>query len=84
MMTVYTCTVSHFNTPDWRRTAEAPTRGVFFPPFLGLHPMFASTFKSLDPIHLQAAFSSGRNWPDRAYYYSTPEYPINLCLCSNE
>ncbi|XP_028991601.1 bromodomain adjacent to zinc finger domain protein 2B isoform X2 [Betta splendens] len=48
--------VSHF-APDWCRTPEAPTRGVFFPPLLGLHPAFASTFKSLDPIHLQA-FSS--------------------------
>ncbi|XP_059199016.1 bromodomain adjacent to zinc finger domain protein 2B-like [Centropristis striata] len=42
--------------PDWWRPSEAHTRGApaFFPPLLGLHPVFASAFKSQDPIHLQS------------------------------
>lgn len=46
---------SQFGTfPDWWRPSEAHSRGAaaFFPPLLGLHPAFASTFKSHDPIHL--------------------------------
>ncbi|XP_053184463.1 bromodomain adjacent to zinc finger domain protein 2B-like [Scomber japonicus] len=45
--------------PDWWRPSEAQTRGAaaFFPPLLGLHPVFAPTFKSHDPIHLQSRTS---------------------------
>uniref|UniRef100_A0A8C4EDA8 Bromodomain adjacent to zinc finger domain 2B n=1 Tax=Dicentrarchus labrax TaxID=13489 RepID=A0A8C4EDA8_DICLA len=41
---------------DWWRPSEAHARGAaaFFPPLLGLHPVFASTFKSHDPINLQS------------------------------
>ncbi|XP_029314808.1 bromodomain adjacent to zinc finger domain protein 2B isoform X2 [Cottoperca gobio] len=51
---------SQFGTfPDWWRPSEAHTRGAaaFFPPLLGLHPVFASSFKSHDPIHLQSCTS---------------------------
>ncbi|XP_033473301.1 bromodomain adjacent to zinc finger domain protein 2B isoform X4 [Epinephelus lanceolatus] len=51
---------SQFGTfPDWWRPSEAHSRGAaaFFPPLLGLHPAFASTFKSHDPIHLQSRTS---------------------------
>ncbi|XP_026231800.1 bromodomain adjacent to zinc finger domain protein 2B isoform X3 [Anabas testudineus] len=41
--------------PDWWRSSEAPTRGAFFPTLL--HPVFASTFKNHDPVHLQALSS---------------------------
>ncbi|XP_038576345.1 bromodomain adjacent to zinc finger domain protein 2B-like isoform X2 [Micropterus salmoides] len=42
--------------PDWWRPSEAHTRGAaaFFPPLLGLHPVFASNFKSNDPVHFQS------------------------------
>ncbi|XP_071328889.1 bromodomain adjacent to zinc finger domain protein 2B-like isoform X2 [Trachinotus anak] len=44
--------------PDWWRPSEAHTRGAtFFPPLLGLHPVFASTFKSRDPAYLQSRTS---------------------------
>uniref|UniRef100_A0A3B4YE24 Bromodomain adjacent to zinc finger domain 2B n=1 Tax=Seriola lalandi dorsalis TaxID=1841481 RepID=A0A3B4YE24_SERLL len=45
--------------PDWWRPSEAHTRGAaaFFPPLLGLHPVFASTFKNCDPAHLQSRTS---------------------------
>ncbi|XP_040003786.1 bromodomain adjacent to zinc finger domain protein 2B-like isoform X3 [Xiphias gladius] len=45
--------------PDWWRPSETHTRGAaaFFPPLLGLHPVFASTFKSRDPAHLQSRTS---------------------------
>uniref|UniRef100_A0A4W6FVB0 Bromodomain adjacent to zinc finger domain 2B n=1 Tax=Lates calcarifer TaxID=8187 RepID=A0A4W6FVB0_LATCA len=48
---------SQFGTfPDWWRPSEAHTRGAaaFFPPLLGLHPVFASNLKSHDPAHLQS------------------------------
>ncbi|CAJ1079290.1 bromodomain adjacent to zinc finger domain protein 2B isoform X1 [Xyrichtys novacula] len=48
---------SQFGTiPDWWRPSEAHTRGAaaFFPPLLGLHPVFASTFKGHDPGLLQS------------------------------
>ncbi|XP_069558573.1 bromodomain adjacent to zinc finger domain protein 2B-like isoform X2 [Brachyistius frenatus] len=48
---------SQFGTfPDWWRPSEAHTRGAaaFFPPLLGLHPVFVSSFKSHDPIDLQS------------------------------
>ncbi|XP_078117921.1 bromodomain adjacent to zinc finger domain protein 2B-like isoform X2 [Sander vitreus] len=51
---------SQFGTfPDWWRPSEAHTRGAaaFFPPLLGLHPVFASTFKSHNPIQLQSRTS---------------------------
>ncbi|XP_042350299.1 bromodomain adjacent to zinc finger domain protein 2B-like isoform X2 [Plectropomus leopardus] len=51
---------SQFSTfPDWWRPSEAHTRGAgaFFPPLLGLHPAFMSTFKSHDPIHSQSRTS---------------------------
>ncbi|XP_019110796.2 bromodomain adjacent to zinc finger domain protein 2B isoform X3 [Larimichthys crocea] len=52
---------SHFGTfPDWWRPSEAHTRGAapaFFPPLMGLHPVFASTFKSHDPAHSQSRTS---------------------------
>ncbi|KAF1382497.1 hypothetical protein PFLUV_G00144400 [Perca fluviatilis] len=51
---------SQFGTfPDWWQPSEAHTRGAatFFPPLLGLHPVFASTFKSHDPIQLQSRTS---------------------------
>uniref|UniRef100_A0A3B4V579 Bromodomain adjacent to zinc finger domain 2B n=1 Tax=Seriola dumerili TaxID=41447 RepID=A0A3B4V579_SERDU len=53
------CTVSRSPTPDWWRPSEAHTRGAaaFFPPLLGLHPVFASTFKSCDSAHLQSRTS---------------------------
>ncbi|KAI3356190.1 hypothetical protein L3Q82_017448, partial [Scortum barcoo] len=41
----------------WWRPSEAHARGAaaaFFPPLLGLHPAFASTFRSHDPVHLQS------------------------------
>ncbi|XP_070831693.1 bromodomain adjacent to zinc finger domain protein 2B isoform X2 [Chaetodon trifascialis] len=45
--------------PDWWRPSEAHTRGAaaFFPPLMGLHPAFASTFKSHDPSPLQSRTS---------------------------
>lgn len=52
-------TASHSTTTDWWRSSEAPTRGAFFPTLL--HPVFASTFKNHDPVHLQA-LSSGKNF----------------------
>ncbi|XP_031714189.1 bromodomain adjacent to zinc finger domain protein 2B-like isoform X2 [Anarrhichthys ocellatus] len=51
---------SQFGTfPDWWRPSEAHTSGTgsFFPPLLGLHPIFASTFKGHDPTHLQSRTS---------------------------
>ncbi|XP_028446630.1 bromodomain adjacent to zinc finger domain protein 2B isoform X6 [Perca flavescens] len=51
---------SQFGTfPDWWQPSEAHTRGAaaFFPPLLGLHPVFASTFKSHNPIQLQSRTS---------------------------
>nr|XP_040058495.1 bromodomain adjacent to zinc finger domain protein 2B isoform X2 [Gasterosteus aculeatus aculeatus] len=48
---------SQFGTfPDWWRLSEAHTSGAgsFFPPLLGLHPIFASTFKGYDPTYLQS------------------------------
>ncbi|XP_018557852.1 bromodomain adjacent to zinc finger domain protein 2B isoform X3 [Lates calcarifer] len=51
---------SQFGTfPDWWRPSEAHTRGAaaFFPPLLGLHPVFASNLKSHDPAHLQSCAS---------------------------
>uniref|UniRef100_UPI0037E82B33 bromodomain adjacent to zinc finger domain protein 2B n=1 Tax=Semicossyphus pulcher TaxID=241346 RepID=UPI0037E82B33 len=51
---------SQFGTiPDWWRQSEAHARGAgaFFPPLLGLHPAFASTFKSYDPVLLQSRTS---------------------------
>ncbi|XP_041662878.1 bromodomain adjacent to zinc finger domain protein 2B isoform X2 [Cheilinus undulatus] len=48
---------SQFGTvPDWWRPAEAHTRGAaaFFPPLLGLHPVFTSQFKGHDPVPLQS------------------------------
>ncbi|XP_072253218.1 bromodomain adjacent to zinc finger domain protein 2B isoform X3 [Leuresthes tenuis] len=45
--------------PDWWRPTETHAAGAatFFPPLLGLHPVFVSTFKSLDPVHLQSRTS---------------------------
>ncbi|XP_034549339.1 bromodomain adjacent to zinc finger domain protein 2B isoform X3 [Notolabrus celidotus] len=46
--------------PDWWRPSEAHTRGAaaaFFPPLMGLHPLFASTFKGHDPVPLQSCAS---------------------------
>ncbi|XP_074550608.1 bromodomain adjacent to zinc finger domain protein 2B-like isoform X2 [Halichoeres trimaculatus] len=45
--------------PDWWRPTEAHARGAaaFFPPLLGLHPVFASTFKGHDPIPSQLCTS---------------------------
>ncbi|KAK5861207.1 hypothetical protein PBY51_022621 [Eleginops maclovinus] len=42
--------------PDWWRQSETHTRGAaaFFPPLLGLHPVFASAFKSHNPLHSQS------------------------------
>uniref|UniRef100_A0A4W6FTI0 Bromodomain adjacent to zinc finger domain 2B n=1 Tax=Lates calcarifer TaxID=8187 RepID=A0A4W6FTI0_LATCA len=54
---------SQFGTfPDWWRPSEAHTRGAaaFFPPLLGLHPVFASNLKSHDPAHLQSCKPSKR------------------------
>ncbi|XP_034742358.1 bromodomain adjacent to zinc finger domain protein 2B isoform X3 [Etheostoma cragini] len=51
---------SQFGTfPDWWWPSEAHTRGATacFPPLLGLHPVFASTFKSHDPIQSQSRTS---------------------------
>ncbi|XP_056289566.1 bromodomain adjacent to zinc finger domain protein 2B isoform X2 [Pseudoliparis swirei] len=51
---------SQFGTfPDWWRPSEVQASGVgsFFPPLLGLHPVFASTFKSHNPTHLQSCAS---------------------------
>ncbi|XP_032385707.1 bromodomain adjacent to zinc finger domain protein 2B isoform X2 [Etheostoma spectabile] len=44
---------------DWWWPSEAHTRGAtaFFPPLLGLHPVFASTFKSHDPNQSQSRTS---------------------------
>ncbi|XP_023136830.2 bromodomain adjacent to zinc finger domain protein 2B isoform X2 [Amphiprion ocellaris] len=45
--------------PDWWRPSEAHTRGAttFFPPLLGLHPVFVPNFKSHDPFDLQSRSS---------------------------
>ncbi|KAM9347625.1 bromodomain adjacent to zinc finger domain protein 2B [Symphorus nematophorus] len=51
---------SQFGTfPDWWRPSEAHTRGAaaFFPPLMGLHPVFASAFKNHDLAHLQSRTS---------------------------
>uniref|UniRef100_A0A3Q1B8Q5 Bromodomain adjacent to zinc finger domain 2B n=1 Tax=Amphiprion ocellaris TaxID=80972 RepID=A0A3Q1B8Q5_AMPOC len=50
--------------PDWWRPSEAHTRGAttFFPPLLGLHPVFVPNFKSHDPFDLQSR-SSGKREP---------------------
>ncbi|XP_047198533.1 bromodomain adjacent to zinc finger domain protein 2B isoform X3 [Hippoglossus stenolepis] len=42
--------------PDWFWPSDAHTRGAaaFFPPLLGLHPVFTSAFKSQDPAHSQS------------------------------
>ncbi|XP_036965556.1 bromodomain adjacent to zinc finger domain protein 2B isoform X8 [Acanthopagrus latus] len=51
---------SQFGTfPDWWRPSEAHTRGAaaFIPPLMGLHPMFASAFKSHDSAHMQSRTS---------------------------
>uniref|UniRef100_A0A1A7ZZ26 Bromodomain adjacent to zinc finger domain, 2B n=1 Tax=Nothobranchius furzeri TaxID=105023 RepID=A0A1A7ZZ26_NOTFU len=47
---------------EWWRPAEAQTSGsaAFFPPFLALHPLFLSAFKSFDPVEIQA-HTSGEN-----------------------
>lgn len=55
-----TFTVSHSPTADWWQTLEAPTRGAFFPPLLGLHPVFSSSFKRNDPIQLQSLTSGNK------------------------
>ncbi|KAM9709130.1 bromodomain adjacent to zinc finger domain protein 2B isoform 2-T5 [Menidia menidia] len=48
--------------PDWWRPTDTHTTGTpaFFPPLLGLHPCFLSTFKSLDSVNLQSQ-TSGLN-----------------------
>ncbi|XP_047457043.1 bromodomain adjacent to zinc finger domain protein 2B isoform X3 [Mugil cephalus] len=54
---------SQFGTfPNWWRPSEAHARGTtaFFPPLLGLHPVFVSAFKSHDPLDLQS-HTSGVN-----------------------
>uniref|UniRef100_A0A671YUK9 Bromodomain adjacent to zinc finger domain 2B n=1 Tax=Sparus aurata TaxID=8175 RepID=A0A671YUK9_SPAAU len=45
--------------PDWWRPSEVHTRGAaaFIPPLMGLHPMFASAFKSHDSVHMQSRTS---------------------------
>ncbi|XP_035030147.1 bromodomain adjacent to zinc finger domain protein 2B isoform X4 [Hippoglossus stenolepis] len=45
--------------PDWFWPSDAHTRGAaaFFPPLLGLHPVFTSAFKSQDPAHSQSRTS---------------------------
>ncbi|XP_035460701.2 bromodomain adjacent to zinc finger domain protein 2B isoform X3 [Scophthalmus maximus] len=45
--------------PDWWWPSEAHTRGTgaFFPPLLGLHPVFTSAFKSHDPAQSQSRTS---------------------------
>ncbi|XP_033965632.1 bromodomain adjacent to zinc finger domain protein 2B isoform X1 [Pseudochaenichthys georgianus] len=45
--------------PDWWRHSETQTIGpaAFFPPLLGLHPVFASAFKSHNQILLQSRTS---------------------------
>ncbi|XP_067373156.1 bromodomain adjacent to zinc finger domain protein 2B isoform X4 [Channa argus] len=43
--------------PDWWQPSEASTRAAFFSPLLSLHPVFASTFKSHDPVPLQSLTS---------------------------
>ncbi|KAM3607451.1 uncharacterized protein V6R79_008004 [Siganus canaliculatus] len=42
--------------PDWWQPSESHSRGAaaFFPPLMGLHPAFASSFKSHDQAHLQS------------------------------
>uniref|UniRef100_A0A3P8TIU4 Bromodomain adjacent to zinc finger domain 2B n=1 Tax=Amphiprion percula TaxID=161767 RepID=A0A3P8TIU4_AMPPE len=49
---------------NWWRPSEAHTRRAttFFPPLLGLHPVFVSNFKSYDPFDLQSR-SSGKREP---------------------
>nr|XP_020450350.1 bromodomain adjacent to zinc finger domain protein 2B-like isoform X3 [Monopterus albus] len=44
---------------DWWRASEAHTKGTaaFFPPVMGLHPVFTSTIKSHDPVRLQSHIS---------------------------
>uniref|UniRef100_A0A671YXZ5 Bromodomain adjacent to zinc finger domain 2B n=1 Tax=Sparus aurata TaxID=8175 RepID=A0A671YXZ5_SPAAU len=43
----------------WWRPSEVHTRGAaaFIPPLMGLHPMFASAFKSHDSVHMQSRTS---------------------------
>uniref|UniRef100_A0AAQ4NZ36 Bromodomain adjacent to zinc finger domain 2B n=1 Tax=Gasterosteus aculeatus aculeatus TaxID=481459 RepID=A0AAQ4NZ36_GASAC len=57
---------SQFGTfPDWWRLSEAHTSGAgsFFPPLLGLHPIFASTFKGYDPTYLQSRSPGNKKRP---------------------
>ncbi|XP_069389334.1 bromodomain adjacent to zinc finger domain protein 2B isoform X3 [Paralichthys olivaceus] len=51
--------VSRSHTPDWFWPSDAHTRGAaaFFPPLLGLHPVFTSAFKSQDPAPSQSRTS---------------------------
>uniref|UniRef100_A0A671YSL8 Bromodomain adjacent to zinc finger domain 2B n=1 Tax=Sparus aurata TaxID=8175 RepID=A0A671YSL8_SPAAU len=44
---------------NWWRPSEVHTRGAaaFIPPLMGLHPMFASAFKSHDSVHMQSRTS---------------------------
>uniref|UniRef100_A0A3Q1BKR6 Bromodomain adjacent to zinc finger domain 2B n=1 Tax=Amphiprion ocellaris TaxID=80972 RepID=A0A3Q1BKR6_AMPOC len=55
---------SHSPKIYWWRPSEAHTRGAttFFPPLLGLHPVFVPNFKSHDPFDLQSR-SSGKREP---------------------
>uniref|UniRef100_A0A8C9ZYP5 Bromodomain adjacent to zinc finger domain 2B n=1 Tax=Sander lucioperca TaxID=283035 RepID=A0A8C9ZYP5_SANLU len=69
---------SQFGTfPDWWRPSEAHTRGAaaFFPPLLGLHPVFASTFKSHDPIQLQSR-TSGKKKPHHSKDSLKPAFSL--------
>ncbi|KAK2839736.1 hypothetical protein Q5P01_013476 [Channa striata] len=73
---------SHFGTiPDWWQPLGASTRAAFFPPLLGLHPVFASSFKSHDPVHLQS-ITSGVNRTVNGRSASSPgqNLPVNSSL----
>ncbi|XP_075465406.1 bromodomain adjacent to zinc finger domain protein 2B isoform X5 [Ascaphus truei] len=49
--------LAHF--PEWWRTTDAHTRTAFFPPLLGLPPLFASPAQNHD-FHLRNAGKNGR------------------------
>ncbi|KAK1902813.1 Bromodomain adjacent to zinc finger domain protein 2B [Dissostichus eleginoides] len=59
--------------PDWWRHSETQTIGpaAFFPPLLGLHPVFASAFKSHNQILLQSR-TSGVNGAANGRSASSP------------
>ncbi|KAE8581106.1 hypothetical protein XENTR_v10024669 [Xenopus tropicalis] len=52
--------------PEWWRTTDAHTRAAFFPPLLGIPPLFTPPTPNHDsPFHLRNSVKNGRGVPDK-------------------